>query len=206
MRFYGPFFLLRLVYPKALFRIRTTDKLLCLTFDDGPDPGSTPLILDILEARGVKAVFFCRGKLAERYPGLISLIKSQGHIVGNHGYNHPDGWKTITSVYLRDFSISAEFTSHDLLRPPYGRIRPVQYRKLAETGRIVFWDLMPYDFDDKMTGTKVLSILRKRIRPGSIIVLHDTIFSSVLSFLDEFIDYARNAGYGFVILPVSGRE
>ena len=199
MRFYGSFFLLRLVYPKALFRIRTTDKVLCLTFDDGPDPGSTPLILDILEARGVKAVFFCRGKLAERYPGLISLIKSRGHVVGNHGYNHLDGLKTIASVYLRDFSLSAEFTSHDLLRPPYGRIGPVQYRELAETGRIVFWDLMPYDFDYKMTGTEVLRILRKRIRPGSIIVLHDNANSMANSVIKDFIEFAIHGGYRFTI-------
>jgi len=206
MRFYRPFFLLRLLYPKALFRLRTRDKVLCLTFDDGPDPGVTPLVLDILEAHGVKAVFFCRGQLAEKHPGLISLIKSKGHIIGNHGYHHLDGWKTVTRVYLRNFSISAAFTSKSLLRPPYGRIRHTQYRELSENYRIVFWDIMPYDFDSKMAGTKVLSILRKKIRPGSIIVMHDTIFSSVPSFLDEFIDYARTSGYGFVTLPVSGRE
>ena len=149
----------------------------------------------------MKAVFFCRGQLAESHPELISLIKSKGHIIGNHGYHHLDGWKTVTSVYLRNFSISAPFTSKSLLRPPYGRIRYIQYRELSEKYRIVFWDLMPYDFDDKMPGAKVLSILRKRIRPGSIIVLHDTVCSSVLSFLDEFIDYARSAGYEFVTLP-----
>jgi len=206
MRFYRPYFLLRLLYPKALFRLVTREKVLCLTFDDGPDPVVTPLVLDILEAHGVKAVFFCRGQVAEKHPELISLIRSKGHITGNHGYHHLDGWKTVTRVYLRNFSISAAFTSNSLLRPPYGRIRHKQYRELSENYRIVFWDVMPYDFDDKIDGTKVLSILRKKIRPGSIIVLHDTILSSVLSFLDEFIDYARTSGYGFTTLPVSGKE
>jgi len=206
MRFYRPFFLLRLLFPNALFRLRTRDKLLCLTFDDGPDPVTTPLILDILETHGVKAAFFCSGKLAEEHPELMSLIKSKGHIIGNHGYHHLDGWKTISRVYLRNFTISAAFTSTTLLRPPYGRFRPFQYRELAEKYRIVFWDLMPCDFDKKIAGAKVLDILKEKVRPGSIIVLHDTVCSSVLSFLNEFIDYALTAGYGFVTLPVSGKE
>jgi len=206
MRFYRPFFLQRLLYSAALFRLRTSEKSLCLTFDDGPDPGSTPLILEILETRKVKAVFFCTGQLAERHPDLISLIKSKGHSIGNHGYHHLDGWKTVNRVYLRNFSISSDYTSKTLLRPPYGRIRPFQCRELAEKYRIVFWDLMPYDFDRKMTGAKVLDILKKKIRPGSIIVLHDTVCSSVLSFLDEFVDYALTTGYKFVGLPSSGKE
>jgi len=206
MRFFRPFCLSRLFYPGALFRLRTREKVLCLTFDDGPDPAITPKILDILEAHGLKAVFFCSGQLAERHPDLVSLIKSKGHAIGNHGYLHLDGWKTVSRVYLRNFSISADHTSTSLLRPPYGRIRPFQYRELAEKYKIVFWDLMPYDFDKKMTGANVLDILKKKIRPGSIIVLHDTVCSSVLSFLDEFVDYALANGYGFVALPYSGKR
>ena len=154
----------------------------------------------------MKVVFFCTGQLAERHPDLISLIKSKGHAIGNHGYHHLDGWKTSSRVYLRNFSIGEDFTSKLLLRPPYGRIRYKQYRELSESHRIVFWDLMPYDFDKKMTGAKVLDILKKKIRPGSIIVLHDTVCSSVLSFLDEFIEYALTNGYGFVALPYSGKR
>ena len=114
MRLFRPFFLLRLVYPKALFRLKTNDKVLCLTFDDGPDPECTPRVLDILEYHNVKAIFFCRGLNAENHPELISLIKSKGHVVGNHGYHHLDGWKTITRLYIRNFRISAEHTSPDL--------------------------------------------------------------------------------------------
>lgn len=206
MRLIRPFFLLKLFYPEAIFRIKTKRKELILTFDDGPDPDSTPRILEILETHNVRTTFFCSGQNAERNPELISLIKLKGHIIGNHGYHHLDGWKTATRVYLRNFSISAAFTSESLLRPPYGRIRYVQYRELSENYKIVFWDLMPFDFDEKMTGAKVLSILKKKIRPGSIIVLHDTVSSSVHSYLDEFIDYARSTGYEFVPLPVSGKE
>jgi peptidoglycan/xylan/chitin deacetylase (PgdA/CDA1 family) len=206
MRLIRPFILTRFLFPGAIFRIRTSSKVLCLTFDDGPDPGSTPGILNILESGNVKATFFCKGENAERHPDLITLIRSKGHIIGNHGYHHLDGWKTSTRGYLRNFSVSAGLTSELLLRPPYGRIRCAQYRKLSRKYRIVFWDLMPFDFDCNLKGEQVLDILKKRIRPGSVIVLHDTVNSSVHSFLDEFIHYARAEGYGFVALPVSGKK
>ncbi|MBN2665801.1 MAG: polysaccharide deacetylase family protein [Bacteroidales bacterium] len=197
MRLFRPLFFIRLFLPGAIFRIRTDERLLCLTFDDGPDPETTPAVLDILSARNVKAIFFCCGSAAEINHGLVTRIKSEGHLVGNHGYRHLDGWKTNTQVYLRNFDAAVSFTSGTLLRPPWGRIRPRQYRELSGSYRIVFWDLMPYDFDSRLGGDRVLEILKIKIRPGSVIVLHDTASSSVLSFLDEFISYARSEGYNF---------
>jgi len=203
MRLFRPFFLLRLFYPEAVFRIKTRNKELCLTFDDGPSPHSTPQILDILEANNIRGLFFCSGQEAEKYPSLISLISSKGHITGNHGYNHLDGYVTNTQVYIRNFSKGAKFTSGNIMRPPYGRIRTSQYSELSKNYRVFFWDLMPYDFDPRMTSQKVLNSLKKRIRNGSVIVLHDKPSSSVLSFLDEFIKYAKDNGYRFVIPPFS---
>jgi peptidoglycan/xylan/chitin deacetylase (PgdA/CDA1 family) len=203
MRLFRPFFLLRLFYPEAVFRIKTRNKELCLTFDDGPSPHSTPQILDILEANNIRGLFFCSGQEAEKYPSLISLISSKGHIIGNHGYNHLDGYVTNTQVYIRNFSNGAKFTSENIMRPPYGRIRTSQYSELSKNYRVFFWDLMPYDFDPRMTSQKVLNNLKKRIRNGSVIVLHDKPSSSVLSFLDEFIKYAKDNGYRFVIPPFS---
>jgi peptidoglycan-N-acetylglucosamine deacetylase len=206
MRLFRPFFLFKLLYPDAIFRIKTRSKELCLTFDDGPFPDSTPRILDILNTNNIRALFFCSGHQAEKYPGLISLIISKGHIVGNHGYRHLNGLKTNTHVYIRNIMRSAEFTSKHLLRPPYGLIRPSQYRQLSENYRIVFWDIMPYDFDGQLSSEKVLSVLKKKIRPGSIIVLHDKVTSTALSFLEEFIEYSEAKGYRFVISPFSDQE
>ncbi|HPB12883.1 MAG: polysaccharide deacetylase family protein [Bacteroidales bacterium] len=197
MRPARPFFLLKLICPGAVFRIRTEEKLLCLTFDDGPDPETTPAVLDILSAHDVKAVFFCLGHKAELHHELVSRIRSEGHITGNHGYRHLDGWKTNTQVYVRNFEKGTHFTSGLLLRPPHGRIRPRQYRQLARTYRVVLWDLMPWDFDSRLEAAKVLEILKRKIRPGSVIVLHDKASSSVLSFLDEFISHALLEGYNF---------
>ena len=206
MRLFRPFFILRLMYPEAIFRVKTTDKELCLTFDDGPHKDTTPHIIEILEASNVKAAFFCSGRKAKKFPELVNLIVSKGHIIGNHGYNHLSGWKTNVSVYIENAERAEEFTSTGLFRPPYGRIRPAQYRALIKKYRIVFWDLMPYDFDEKMDGKRVLNILKKKIRPGSVIVLHDMTSSSCLSFLAEFIKYAEDIGYKFVTSPLSGQK
>jgi peptidoglycan/xylan/chitin deacetylase (PgdA/CDA1 family) len=94
MRLFRPCFIAGWLYPEAIFRIRTTEKLLCLTFDDGPDPGSTPQLLDILDKYNIKSLFFCDGRAAEKYPDLIKRMISRGHIIGNHGYSHLDGWRT----------------------------------------------------------------------------------------------------------------
>ena len=206
MRLFRPFFLLKLVYPEAVFRVSATNKELCLTFDDCPNTDSTPHILEILEANDVKAVFFCNGREAEKNPALVSLIISKGHIVGNHGYNHLSGWKTKVSEYTENAATADKFTSPVLFRPPYGRIRPAQYRVLIKKYRIVFWDLMPYDFDKKMASNRVLNILKKKIRPGSVIVLHDKTSSSCLFFLEEFIKYAEDDGYKFVTPLFSGKK
>jgi peptidoglycan/xylan/chitin deacetylase (PgdA/CDA1 family) len=202
MRLYRPFVFLRLLYPGAVFRIRTRNKELCLTFDDGPDPESTPGILEILEDHDIKATFFCSGQESEKYPELTALIASKGHIIGNHGYRHLNGWKTGLNDYIENVYRAANITSRDLFRPPYGRISPLQYRKLIGRFTIVFWDLMPYDFDMRTNTEKILNVLMKKIRPGSIIVLHDKSFKS-FHFLAEFIKYAGDRGYKFVPFPVS---
>jgi peptidoglycan/xylan/chitin deacetylase (PgdA/CDA1 family) len=194
------------VYPEAVFRITTTTKELCLTFDDGPNPDTTPEILDILESVDLKAAFFCNGREAEKYPGLVDLIVSKGHVIGNHGYDHLSGWKTNVSDYVENVQMAEKFTSSTLFRPPYGSISLSQYREVKKNYKIVFWDLMPYDFDEKFGGKRAFNILKEKIRPGSIIVLHEKVTPSCLSFLAEFIKYAEKNGYKFVTTSLSGKK
>jgi peptidoglycan/xylan/chitin deacetylase (PgdA/CDA1 family) len=197
MRLFRPCFIAGWLYRDAIFRVRTTEKLLCLTFDDGPDPLSTLSLLDLLDKHSIKAVFFCNGIAAEKYPGLINQIKTRGHMIGNHGYNHLNGWITSLKRYVDDVSNAAPHTSSGLFRPPYGRLRFDQYRKLRETYKIVFWDIMPYDFDIKFGSKKSLLILKKKIRSGSIIVFHDNYKRKSHEFIEEFIFFARDEGYRF---------
>ncbi|HNR41377.1 MAG TPA: polysaccharide deacetylase family protein [Bacteroidales bacterium] len=200
MRQYRPFFLIRKIFTKAIFRIPTDEKLLCLTFDDGPHPDSTVAILDILDKYQVKATFFLTGANAVKYPGVKDMITAAGHMTGNHGYRHISGWKTSSSRYADNVSRAAGPVPSRFYRPPYGRLTLRQYNQLIREYIVVFWDLMPYDFSGSQSAAKCLSILRKRIRPGSIIVLHDSPDSKVTGFLAEFIEYASGEGYRFVTI------
>jgi len=201
MRLFRPFFIVRWLFPEAVIRVKTTEKILYLTFDDGPDPGSTPEILGILNKFNIRAVFFCNGKKAEKYPDLMGLIKSGGHIIGNHGYYHLSGWNTSSGKYAADIEKAASFTSSSLFRPPYGRLRKSQYLRLKKKFKIILWDLMPYDFDKSFGAGNVLDILKNKVRKGTVIVLHDTSISVARDILNEFIGYSLQEGYRFDILP-----
>jgi peptidoglycan-N-acetylglucosamine deacetylase len=196
MRLFRPGLLARGLYPEALFRVKTTEKVLYLTFDDGPDPLSTPQLLHILNKYKVKALFFCTGTAAVMYPNIIKQIKSEGHSIGNHGYSHLNGWKTDPLKYIDDVRKAAEFTSDRFFRPPFGRITPRQMRKL-KAYKIILWDIMAYDFDSAFGSQKSLRILRKKIRPGSIIVLHDKSGSCADKILEDFILFAHENGFRF---------
>jgi peptidoglycan-N-acetylglucosamine deacetylase len=199
IRLFRPCFLFSCLYPEALFRIKTTEKVLCLSFDDGPDPASTPELLDILDQYHVKAIFFCNGQAAEQFPLLVDKIKEDGHIAGNHGFAHIDGWKRKTEDYCENINRASRFLPGTWFRPPYGRITHAQYKQISKKFKIVFWDLMAYDFDAAFGASRSLVILMKKIRKGSVIVLHDKPGSSANTLLREFLDSAISRGYRFVL-------
>jgi len=199
MRLFSPGFLAVKLFPEALFREKTTEKVLYLTFDDGPDVISTVPLLNILSKHNIKAIFFCSGKTASENPELVNRIKSEGHIVGNHGFSHLNGFFTSKRKYLTDIKKAAEFTSDALFRPPYGRLKMNQYQSIKSSFKIIMWDIMPYDFDRSFGSERSLSILKRKIRPGSIIVLHDNSESTLLEFLNTFIEFAFVSGYRFEI-------
>ena len=197
IRNYGRPFPAEIIYPDAIFRITGTGKRLYLTFDDGPDPVSTPRILDILNSHNVTATFFCTGSNVIKSPGLLTRIASEGHTIGNHGFSHLNGLKTPIRKYCADVFKGRDITSGNLFRPPYGRLRVRQYRILERSLRIVFWDIMPYDFDKKLSQEASYAILSHKVRPGSVIVLHDKPESHALAYLDRFISSSLEKGYTF---------
>ena len=201
MRLFRPGFFARWLYHGAIFRIRTTKKVLYLTFDDGPDPISTPWLLDILDKYCVKALFFCNGRAAEKYSGLMDKIRNRDHLIGNHGYCHLNGWLTESDQYINDVARASGYTSDKIFRPPFGRLSFNQKKRLIKSYKIVFWDIMPYDFDNSFGGKNSLRILKNKIRPGSIIVLHDTASSSANIIIDEFLTFAIASGYRFELIP-----
>jgi peptidoglycan/xylan/chitin deacetylase (PgdA/CDA1 family) len=197
MRLFRPGLPARCLYPDAIFRIKTSGKALCLTFDDGPDPESTPFLISILKKYEVRGIFFCNGRAAERNQDIVSMLKADGHLIGNHGYSHLNGWASSTEEYIKDIEGAEAFTSSILFRPPFGRLTREQYKVLRKKYRLFLWDVMPYDFDKKFGSERSLSVLKKMVRPGSVIVLHDSPGSSVLDFLEAFILFANNEGYRF---------
>ncbi len=205
IRLFRPPFLYRMVFRKALFRVPDSCSLF-LTFDDGPDPESTPRILDILDNKSVNATFFCSGEKAEKYPELVAGIVSRGHHTGNHGYYHLSGWNTRNSQYIENVIKAAKYLPAPVFRPPYGRIKPAQYNILKKKLMVVFWDILGYDFDRDLSPDLCCKAILNRIRPGSVIVLHDTKDSSAPGFLGRFLERAAGEGYSFGLLPMSGKE
>jgi peptidoglycan/xylan/chitin deacetylase (PgdA/CDA1 family) len=208
MKLIRPGFITRWLFPGSVSRIKTDQRVLYLTFDDGPYPGSTVRITGILNKYGIKCIFFCSGKQALKYPDLMAHLSSNGHLTGNHGYDHPDGWKISAAKYLVDVRMAAGVINNPLFRPPYGHLTPAQFRELKKHFIIFFWDLMPYDFDRESVARQILDTLKKNIRPGSVIVLHDTPDSLSPGLLEEFIGYALAEGYTFSLpdIPVKQKD
>lgn len=195
-----PYYFLRWLYPEAIFRLSTGgNNKIYLTFDDGPDPVSTPKILDLTGEYGIKAVFFCTGENALRYPGLLQQITKSGHVIANHGFSHLDGWKTGTETYVKDVDRASELLSSKIFRPPYGRLTPGQYLELKKRYTIFFWDIMPYDYDRDLLPELSYKMLCKKLRPGSVIALHDKAEASSQVYLRQFIEYSLESRYSFIL-------
>ena len=145
-----------------------------LSFDDGPDPACTPWVLDILLKHDAKATFFCIGQNAERHPDLIKRIRNEGHTIGNHSYSHFSGWSSRTSNYIADVQKCDNILQSKLFRPPYGRLKPSQLRKLNKQYKIIMWDVMSGDFDAKLSKEQCLANVTEIANRGSIVLLHDT--------------------------------
>lgn len=166
-------------YPKAIFDFygKNSGKknTIYLTFDDGPTPGVTNTILDILEAYHVKATFFCIGKKVKAYPELFQAIIDGGHSIGNHGMNHVNGFKMSATNYVDNVVEATNYIDSKLFRPPYGKCTPKQYRLLNELGyKIIFWSHLSYDFDSSLDAVRRFEKIKSNTKNGSIIVFHDT--------------------------------
>ena len=163
---------LQVLFPKIIFRISNED---CIfpTFDDGPDPVATPIILDILKEWNWKASFFCIAEKAELYPDIIQRIQSEGHTIGNHGYHHLDGWKMKSKSFWENEKKGRDVLQTLLFRPPYGRISIASYLKKPKDVAIVMWDILSYDYDSSISQSDRNRMFQKQLKAGSIVVFHD---------------------------------
>jgi len=182
--------------------IPTDEKVIYLTFDDGPIPDVTPEVVRILEERNCKATFFCVGDNVKKYPEVFTLITGAGHAVGNHTFHHLNGWRTPPAQYVEDVDRCAEYVSTSLFRPPYGRFTPSQYFLLHKKYRFILWSVLSGDYHPGVSQEQCLSNVLNNTTQGSIVVFHDSLKASENLFysLPRFLDSFLNKGYRFEAL------
>lgn len=159
---------------KTKKRLPSPEGNLFFTFDDGPNPGSTTILLNILKEYNAKATFFCLGKNVKKYPELFQEIINEGHTIGNHSYSHCNGLTTPFEKYINDTEIASTIVKSNIFRPPYGKLTLKQYLFLRKKYHIILWDIMTYDFKTETTPTEIIERITRNALPGSIIVFHDT--------------------------------
>lgn len=197
--------ILPLLYPSLIWRVAAPEKSVFLTFDDGPIPGPTEFVLETLEKFKIQATFFCIGENIKKHPGVFQKVLANGHAIGNHTYNHVNGWKTRVEEYEKNtFLCEEEIMQHAgvksrLFRPPYGRISRNQIRSLHSSYNIIMWDVLSFDYNPSLNRDKALNDTIKATRKGSIVVFHDShkAEKNVKFMLPRFIESCLQGGFHF---------
>ena len=174
-----------------------------LTFDDGPMPGPTDYVLQQLEVFNAKATFFCIGDNVNKHPDLFDQLRAHSHAVGNHTHNHLKGWNVNNEAYLENIVKCQQLIGDTkLFRPPYGRAKRSQLRQLRNY-KVVMWDVLSHDYSKSLQPEKCLKGVIKAIRPGSIVVFHDSLKAerNMQYVLPRLLDHFANRNFEFVSLP-----
>ncbi|MGK0388231.1 MAG: peptidoglycan/xylan/chitin deacetylase (PgdA/CDA1 family) [Maribacter sp.] len=193
---------IRKLFPNFIWRLPTEDKVVYLTFDDGPIPEVTPWVLDLLEEYNAKATFFCVGENVKQYSDLLEKVRKAGHSVGNHTFSHLNGWLTDNVTYLRNVRKGAHAVHSELFRPPYGKVKPSQAKFLNRHYRVVMWDVLSGDFDPALSKEQCLENVIKNTEKGSIIVFHDSLKAKdkLEYVLPKTLEHFAKQGYRFEAL------
>lgn len=193
----------RLLFPDSYWKIPSKEeKVIYLTFDDGPIPETTPWVLDLLDKYNIKATFFCVGDNVRKHPNIYNEVLNRGHQVGNHTFNHIQALKTKTEDYLRNIELASEYIKSDLFRPPHGHIRRSQLRAIQKKYKIIMWDVVTRDYSKKQTPQKVLENVKKYARNGSIVIFHDSLKAAenMKYALPLAIEWLLEQGYVFKLI------
>jgi peptidoglycan/xylan/chitin deacetylase (PgdA/CDA1 family) len=209
MKFYWvkTHWLVKKIFRSFIWNVPTSKKIVYITFDDGPTEEITNWTLEMLKNYGAKATFFCIGKNISKHPDLYLELQKQGHTVGNHTYNHLNGWQYSTELFMKNVDqcekIQNKYSSNTdstekLFRPPYGKLKRKQTKFLKQKGyKIIMWDVLSADFDTKISPEKCAQNVLRNIQPGSIIIFHDSWKAStnLKDALPLTLEYLKKEGY-----------
>ncbi|QKJ32407.1 polysaccharide deacetylase family protein [Mucilaginibacter mali] len=197
--------LLKKLYPALTWHKGRDSHCIYLTFDDGPIPIVTPFVLNILKQHNARATFFCIGDNVTKHPEIYKQLLDDGHRIGNHTYNHLKGWDTDDKTYIANFKKCDELLHTNLFRPPYGRAKRSQVKKLKSLNPqldVIMWDVLSGDFDQQLAPYACLQNVLKHTGNGSIIVFHDSLkaFPRLEYVLPRAMEHWAKAGYCFEVL------
>lgn len=209
MRFHSIPSFFQAFFPNFVWSVPEKENVIYLTFDDGPIPYITEFVLDQLEAYQAKGTFFCVGDNIRKHPGIFEKILLNGHQVGNHTFNHLNGWNTDNQNYIQNIEeCSSQINLFEnllpslqkpLFRPPYGKIKSVQYKQIKDQYKVVMWSVLSYDFDKSISPERCLQKSIQYTKKGAIVVFHDNIKTEkcIRYVLPRYLEHFRNLGYRF---------
>ncbi len=202
--FYASYSIKSQVYVRALCRVKTTEKVVYLTFDDGPDAEQTPRVLDVLKRNNAKAVFFCIGSRIAGNESLLKRMTDEGHQIGIHSFSHANGFplfgrrRMIADIRQCQQTIEqATGATTTLFRPPFGVTNPTIGKAVKNLNlKTIGWTIRTYDTNGA-NNAKIARRISRQLRPGAIILLHDRLPQSA-ERLQMVIDTVKKAGYEIV--------
>lgn len=203
--------IIKKIFSNYIWDIPNNENKIYLTFDDGPTPIVTEWVLKELKKYNAKATFFCLGKNVKANSDIFLKIINEGHSIGNHTFNHLNGWKTMTDKYIENVKLTEavfekqlydnpSFIISKLFRPPYGKIKNSQSKKLRQLGyEIILWDVLSADFDQNTSPERCVKNVLSNVKSGSIIVFHDSVkaFSNLENSLPKTLENLKKRGFAF---------
>jgi len=153
--------------------VPSSEKIVYMTFDDGPEEGITEFVLKELEKYGFKATFFCRGDNAEMHPELLKRLQDEGHSIGNHTYNHIHAYETSAKDYTKNVEAADKVLHTSLFRPPHGSLTFATWLRLHKKYQMYFWSLNSGDSDMEVFDyNRSLDNLKTSTKSGDIVLFH----------------------------------
>lgn len=191
------------LFPRLVWKLPSTEKVLYLTFDDGPIPELTEFVLAQLKNYNAQATFFCIGDNILKHPEIYEKVNLGGHSIGNHTFKHENAWKTEFEIYLKSVNdckkIIENKSGKQLFRPPYGRITPKLIKHLNQNFKIIMWTVLTKDYDQNLDKDICLNNAIKYSKSGDIIVFHDSLKAekNLRYVLPKYLAHFANEGYTF---------